>query len=301
MNHQKVYESIIENTKLENRVKLKKNQEHYIYYENHHILPKCLGGGEEKENKVLLTAKEHYVCHKLLTYIYPGNRKLANAFHYMTYTNGHLYNASSRDYEYAKELHILIGLTEETKKKIGKSNKGKTLGKKHSIEHIKNVADANRGKKHVAMSNETKQKIKNSWVNRKLTPFSKETRKKMSESHKGQKLSKEKKQKFTFKGRKHSKESIEKMSKSQKGKKVSEKTKIKMSNSQKKRFSIKENHPMFKKNMLPKTKNKIRTALLGKKRINYKKRSKKLCEYCKREIDLSNFSRYHGNNCKFKL
>ena len=28
----------------------------------------------------LLTAREHFICHKLLTYIYKGNRKLVNAF-----------------------------------------------------------------------------------------------------------------------------------------------------------------------------------------------------------------------------
>ena len=69
MNHQKVYDNIIKNAKFENRKKLRKNKTNYIYYEKHHILPKCLGGNNDKENLVLLTAKEHYVCHKLLTYI----------------------------------------------------------------------------------------------------------------------------------------------------------------------------------------------------------------------------------------
>ena len=39
------------------------------YYENHHILPKSMGGSNLKENLVLLTPKEHYVCHRLLCYL----------------------------------------------------------------------------------------------------------------------------------------------------------------------------------------------------------------------------------------
>lgn len=34
--------------------------------ENHHILPKSMGGSNEKENLVLLTPREHYICHLCL-------------------------------------------------------------------------------------------------------------------------------------------------------------------------------------------------------------------------------------------
>lgn len=36
------------------------------YFESHHIIPKSLGGSNAKINLVLLTAREHYVCHLLL-------------------------------------------------------------------------------------------------------------------------------------------------------------------------------------------------------------------------------------------
>ena len=36
------------------------------YVERHHIIPKCLGGSNQKSNIVALTAKEHYICHQLL-------------------------------------------------------------------------------------------------------------------------------------------------------------------------------------------------------------------------------------------
>lgn len=36
------------------------------YTESHHIVPKWKGGGNEKENLVRLTAREHFIAHKLL-------------------------------------------------------------------------------------------------------------------------------------------------------------------------------------------------------------------------------------------
>lgn len=36
------------------------------YYELHHIIPRSMGGNNKKQNLVLLTAREHYVCHLLL-------------------------------------------------------------------------------------------------------------------------------------------------------------------------------------------------------------------------------------------
>ena len=50
------------------------------YTENHHIIPRCMGGNDSKENLVRLTAKAHYVAHHLLYKAFPGNKKLANAF-----------------------------------------------------------------------------------------------------------------------------------------------------------------------------------------------------------------------------
>lgn len=41
------------------------------YTEKHHILPRCLGGDDSTENIVRLTAREHFVSHRLLAKIYP--------------------------------------------------------------------------------------------------------------------------------------------------------------------------------------------------------------------------------------
>ena len=37
------------------------------YTEKHHIVPKSMGGLDTKENLVVLTAREHYIAHLLLT------------------------------------------------------------------------------------------------------------------------------------------------------------------------------------------------------------------------------------------
>ena len=49
------------------------------YRERHHVVPKCMGGGNEPTNIVELTAEEHYVAHQLLVKIYPKVRGLVLA------------------------------------------------------------------------------------------------------------------------------------------------------------------------------------------------------------------------------
>lgn len=57
------------------------------YYESHHIVPKCIGGTDKIENLVLLTAKEHFICHLLLEKIYPNEKGLALAAYRLIYGN----------------------------------------------------------------------------------------------------------------------------------------------------------------------------------------------------------------------
>ena len=41
------------------------------YGEDHHILPRCLGGSDAADNLARLTAEEHYLAHQLLVKIHP--------------------------------------------------------------------------------------------------------------------------------------------------------------------------------------------------------------------------------------
>ena len=102
MNYKKIYDEIILKAKSEERVKGCD-----IYYESHHIIPKCLGGeGKTTEwkthpNIVLLTAKEHFISHLLLCEIYPYEEKLKFALWAMCNQdrNGKRYKINSKQYE----------------------------------------------------------------------------------------------------------------------------------------------------------------------------------------------------------
>lgn len=189
MNHQRIYENIIEEAKFENRTK-----GNGIYYENHHIQPKCLDGRDEDSNLVLLTAKEHFVVHKLLTYIYPTNRDLATAFHFMVYgAKNKEINLSSRDYEYAKEL--------------GAGEKNPFFGLRHTLETKKKMSKAASlrvGEKNGNFGN----------------TLSKEAKEKISKAHKGKEISIEQRRLISkkLKGRKFSEEHINKIRNSKIGK-----------------------------------------------------------------------------------
>tara|TARA_B110000967_G_C18629327_1_gene432829 strand:+ start:114 stop:734 length:621 start_codon:yes stop_codon:yes gene_type:complete len=54
------------------------------YSEIHHIIPRCMGGNDEADNLTTLTAKEHYLAHRLLTKMYRDNPSLWHAFAMMS-------------------------------------------------------------------------------------------------------------------------------------------------------------------------------------------------------------------------
>jgi hypothetical protein len=57
------------------------------YTENHHIIPKCLGGSDDTTNIVSLSARKHFLCHYLLIKMVPTKSpefwKLIKAFNMM--------------------------------------------------------------------------------------------------------------------------------------------------------------------------------------------------------------------------
>lgn len=100
MNYIRIYENIIDRAENQNRVKTKDGQ----MFENHHITPKSVGGLNYKGNLVLLTPKEHYICHRLLVEIYkktPFSNKMYYAMWCMINGSGNQsrYSPSSRIYD----------------------------------------------------------------------------------------------------------------------------------------------------------------------------------------------------------
>lgn len=54
------------------------------YVEIHHVIPRCLGGSNNKDNLIKLTPEEHYVAHQLLVKMYPQHKGLVWAALKMT-------------------------------------------------------------------------------------------------------------------------------------------------------------------------------------------------------------------------
>lgn len=75
------------------------------YCETHHIIPRSMGGSNAKDNLVKLTAKEHFVCHLLLTKM-TNSHKMAMALQMMLGNNKssrRYVPGSSKIYEFAKK------------------------------------------------------------------------------------------------------------------------------------------------------------------------------------------------------
>lgn len=104
MNHKKIYDTIVKNASKQNRKK-----KTGVLYEYHHILPKSVGGGNSKDNLVLLTPKEHYICHRLLVEIYKGTIDE----HKMYYAMWCMVNGLGNQKRYATSSRIYNRLREE--------------------------------------------------------------------------------------------------------------------------------------------------------------------------------------------
>jgi hypothetical protein len=147
MNYQKIYNQIIERAK--NRVL-------GGYKEKHHILPKCLGGDNKKENLIELTAREHFLSHMLLCEIHPKNDKLKYALWLMVigkkrWKQNDPYKISSRTYEFLKLNFIKVSkkkiISKDQKLKISKANSKKVIQYNFNgdiIKSFKSAADAER-------------------------------------------------------------------------------------------------------------------------------------------------------------
>lgn len=119
------------------------------YTESHHIIPSALGGDDSKENRVFLSAREHFICHYLLPYFTTGDNryKMLSAIIGMKRKRGF------------QDRYINSRLYEEAKKKFSKEHSAKLkgiptnrknnglTGYKQSQEHIENKARGCRGKK----------------------------------------------------------------------------------------------------------------------------------------------------------
>lgn len=78
-----------------------RNTTYQGYTERHHIVPVSLGGTNDAANLVILSAREHYVCHKLLTKMVLGQAKfkMLEAFSYFSNNTNRKLKFNSRQSE----------------------------------------------------------------------------------------------------------------------------------------------------------------------------------------------------------
>ncbi len=143
MDYQKIHDQIIERAK---------TRQLEGYRERHHIIPKCMGGNDDVTNLVYLTAREHFVVHKILCKIFPEVKGLRLAVwlfvnKIQSRTQQRNYQVSSKEYEQAKYdmIDCLLNrkISKETREKMSKTRKGKRF----SSEHKKQMSLSMKGKK----------------------------------------------------------------------------------------------------------------------------------------------------------
>lgn len=156
------------------------------YTERHHIVPRSLGGSNDPENLIDLTAREHFICHWLLTKMYTGEArgKMINALWMMR-----AQNPDQRRYGSKITGRIYENLREEYAAYISKLNTGRIQPPEEKVKQIAAIT----GRKRRPFSEEWKLNLSKNHKSKRgfNTSHSEETRKKMSEKAKGRKQSPE--------------------------------------------------------------------------------------------------------------
>ena len=123
MNYKAIYDALIE--------RARQRELKDVYFEKHHVIPKCMGGSNKKDNMVQLLAREHFIAHEFLIKIYPENYELICALNLMC--NFDKYVMTSRKYEWVR-----IKFAEQHSKRMSGENNG-MFGKTHSPEMIAQI------------------------------------------------------------------------------------------------------------------------------------------------------------------
>lgn len=128
-------------------------------FEEHHILPKCMGGSDEKDNLILLTTAEHFKAHVLLSRAYPKNGKLALACVRMM------------DSWQGKQLDLIAEEFAEIREKAARFISTIHKGRKKSEQELENIRQARLNAKPRKFSEQAKANMaearRKTWAERK--------------------------------------------------------------------------------------------------------------------------------------
>lgn len=134
MDYKRIYDELI--TKCKNTVYTEE-----IYTENHHIIPKCMGGSNESSNLIKLPAREHIFAHILLARIYPDNASVVFAAMEMT---------TLKQSDRMAEKYFSTRLLAELRVNASQARKGKgnpMYGRKHKESTKQLISKINTGRK----------------------------------------------------------------------------------------------------------------------------------------------------------
>lgn len=292
------------------------------YKETHHIIPKSLGGDNIKSNLVQLTAREHYIAHALLWKMkFEGiyGSKMSYAFN--TFINKmttkergvhHTYTISSRMYETFRKHY-----SQMLKEKIARDG-ANFKGKKHTEEAKKIIGAKSKLKvfkrgpenpnwgKPSKVTPEGKARrlaaITARWADPEFKEIMKAKRRAFLETPEG--IRQRKATGDRTKGVKRDPAIMEKCAAAKRGKKEHE--------IYSPEAILKRKEALKNRVVSDEAKEKIRIgALKGCKmpksddwkrqlseRMTGIKRPTKSCEHCSKITVVSNYNRWHGNNCK---
>lgn len=147
------YDALIEESRMMNLQKTKE-----VYTEVHHVLPRCMGGTNNKENLVRMLARKHFEAHLYLVKMFPEMsynwHKMIKALHKMSFgLHKNEYKIMADEYEQIRKLNsqpissehkeniskgVKIAHTPEVRERIRKS----LTGQKRSAESIQNYHKA---------------------------------------------------------------------------------------------------------------------------------------------------------------
>lgn len=80
----RIYDLIIANAKLRDHKK-----QPFDGYQTHHIIPRCMGGSDDPTNLVVLSYKEHRVCHRLLIGMTEGKDRYKMMYAYKLFNKNY--------------------------------------------------------------------------------------------------------------------------------------------------------------------------------------------------------------------
>jgi hypothetical protein len=117
------------------------------YTEKHHIIPRCIGGTNEDDNLVKLTAREHFICHLLLTKMTTANyqKKMIFAFRFMSrynssqprYINSRLFDKIKGRCTYTAESRVKMSIAKKGKKQTAESIEARASKMRGRVSPIK--------------------------------------------------------------------------------------------------------------------------------------------------------------------